>query len=225
MALWIKSANSNQFRAAFDLLFHTFGRQHWWPADSPWEVAVGAVLTQNTSWVNVEYAINNLKQLKLLSPKAVADVSDQLLSEAIRPSGFFNLKTQRLRALTDWWLQNVSAAGSLKNCDITTAELRLNLLAIKGIGPETADSIILYAFGRPVFVIDAYTRRIAYRHLNIPSTFDYEALQKIFMDNLPEDAQLFNEYHALLVQNAKRYCGKRSCQPECPLRKLSEEID
>ncbi len=221
MVLWTKSANNNRFRVAFDVLFNAFGRQHWWPGDSPWEVAVGAVLTQNTNWKNVEYAIRNLKQLKLLSPVAIATASDQLLGEAIRPSGFFNLKRQRLRALGDWWLNNVDTAGRLKNKDITTAELRHDLLEIKGVGPETADSIILYAFDRPIFVIDAYTRRIASRHLDMPSTLDYGTLQKMFMDNLPKDAQLFNEYHALLVYNAKHYCGKRSCQSGCPLRRLS----
>ncbi|MCF6176395.1 MAG: endonuclease III domain-containing protein [Victivallaceae bacterium] len=216
--LSVKLANNNpRIKAAFDTLLTTFGHQHWWPGDSPWEIAVGAVLTQNTNWNNVEKAIANLKNHALLSPQLILSAPSGQLSDAIRPSGFFNLKTQRLHALATWWLENVMDDNTLKQTDMLTGKLRNSLLEVNGIGPETADSIILYAFNRPVFVIDAYTRRMASRHLNIPADIDYNAMQHIFMRNLPEDVQLYNEYHALIVYNAKYHCRKQTCDKTCPL--------
>jgi endonuclease III related protein len=213
-----KSANNNpRIKAVFDILLTTFGHQHWWPGDSPWEIAVGAVLTQNTNWNNVEKAIANLKNHVLLSPKLILSAPSEQLSDAIRPSGFFNLKTQRLHALAAWWLDNVMNDDTLQQTDVLTGKLRNSLLEVNGIGPETADSIILYAFNRPVFVIDAYTRRMASRHLNIPADIDYNTMQNIFMRNLPEDVQLYNEYHALIVYNAKYHCHKQTCDKTCPL--------
>jgi endonuclease III related protein len=218
MILLKKSANNNlRIKVAFDSLLKTFGHQNWWPGDSPWAIAVGAVLTQNTNWNNVEKAIINLKRRALLSPQSMLDASHEQLSNAIYPSGFFNLKTRRLQALLKWWTENTSDTGKLKQTNILTKDLRNSLLAINGIGKETADSIILYSFNRPVFVIDAYTRRIAARHLGISADINYDAMQNIFMENLPEDVQLYNEYHALMVYNAKHHCGKNYCKNSCPL--------
>ena len=217
----IKLANKNRrINIAFELLLKTFGHQHWWPGDSPWEVATGAVLTQNTNWNNVEKAISNLKRYALLSPELTIDTPSEILANAIRPSGFFNLKTARLKNLASWWLNNVKNNNQLKKTTISTNELRQQLLEINGIGPETADSIMLYAFNKPVFVIDAYTRRMASRHLNIPVAIDYTEIQNIFMRNLPEDPQLYNEYHALIVYNAKYHCKKNNCNISCPLHHL-----
>ena len=216
-----KSANKNScIKVAFELLLKTFGHQYWWPGDSPWEVATGAVLTQNTNWSNVEKAIANLKHHALLSPQLTLDVSPEKLATAIHPSGFFNLKTSRLKNLAQWWIDNVKKNNQLKKTDTSTGELRDQLLEINGIGPETADSIILYAFNRPIFVIDAYTRRMASRHLDIPADMDYDTMQNIFTSSLPKNAQLYNEYHALIVYNSKHNCHKQACNDSCPLNQL-----
>lgn len=214
----IKSATKYpEIKVAFDILLSTFGHQFWWPGDSPWEIALGTVLTQSTNWHNVEQAIDNLKCNDLLSPQLTLLTPHEQLAKAIRPSGFFNLKTQRLQALATWWLDYVTSDNNLSQPDISTAELRNSLLKINGIGPETADSIMLYAFNRPIFVIDAYTRRFASRHLNIPANIEYDTMQNIFMENLPKEVKIYNEYHALIVYNAKYHCHKRTCNKSCPL--------
>lgn len=218
MILSVKSTNNQlRLKEAFDIMLTAFGHQHWWPGDCPWEIATGAVLTQNTNWVNVEKAIANLKFDALLAPQSMLTASHEQLAAAIRPSGYFNLKTKRLRALLTWWVEHVSDDGILKQTDISTEVLRNSLLAVHGIGMETADSILLYAFNRPVFVIDAYTRRMASRHFGIPADIHYETMQNIFMNNLPKDVKLYNEFHALIVFNAKHHCGKNSCNISCPL--------
>ncbi len=221
----IKSANKYpQIKVAFELLLSTFGHQYWWPGDSPWEISVGAVLTQNTNWNNVEQAIANLKHRALLSPKLILDATTEDVAVAIRPSGFFNLKTARLKNLAKWWLDNVKNDNQLINSSISTNQLRDQLLAINGIGPETADSIILYAFNIPTFVIDAYTRRMVSRHLDMPPDINYNTLQNIFISNLPESTQLYNEYHALIVYNSKYHCKKNSCSTSCPLHNLTSNV-
>ncbi len=202
----------------FDILFARFGKQHWWPGDSPWEICTGAVLTQNTSWNNVEKAIALIKSAGALDPRRVVELPVSELEELIRPSGFFRIKTRRLKNMAVWWMDNVRdsklAAGH------STAEWRRRLLEVNGIGPETADSILLYCFSRPVFVIDAYARRISARHFGTDPEISYHELQKIFMENLPASAELFNEYHALLVRNAKECCRKNVCLENCPLRNM-----
>jgi endonuclease-3 related protein len=208
----------NRIQQTFDVLFEAFGEQFWWPGDSPWEIAVGAVLTQNTSWTNVEKAIDNLKAIDCLDPHKTLQLPIPELEKAIYPSGFFRMKTQRLRAFTAWWLENVNDESKLKPSNRTVENWRNNLLQVNGVGPETADSILLYAFDLPVFVIDAYTRRIASRHLGIASDISYNELQKIFMDNLSHDPAVYKEYHALLVHNAKNYCRKNECLTGCPLK-------
>ncbi len=193
-------------------LFDHYGRQHWWPADSPFEVMVGAVLTQNTAWSNVERAIDNLRRAGLLDPAAMADLAPDRLAQPIRPSGYFNVKAKRLQALCQWLL-NETAAQSL-----ATDTLRERLLAIHGIGPETADDILLYAYERPVFVIDAYTRRLCGRLSLVDGELSYEALRATFEQALPKQVALFNEYHALIDHHAKLVCRPRPRCDACFLR-------
>lgn len=193
-------------------LYGHFGSQKWWPADTPFEVIIGAILTQNTNWKNVEKAINNLKQRKLLSPQLLYNISQKKLAEIIKPAGYFNIKSKRLKAFLEVLFS--SYGGNLKNMfNIDTIELRRVLLEVNGIGPETADSILLYAANRPVFVIDAYTKRIMFRIGLIDEGCSYEEAQSLFMGNLRKNAGLFNEYHALLVKLGKDICTKIS--PKC----------
>jgi endonuclease-3 related protein len=209
-------------REIYDLLLVRFGPQHWWPGETPFEIMVGAMLTQNTSWHNAEKAIANLKAAKLLLPDALAALPNETLAKHIRPAGYHNLKAGRLKNL----LALIAAQGSVEALlSQPTAELRERLLAVKGIGPETADSILLYAANRPVFVVDAYTHRICSRHGLIDEESDYFQLQELFMNNLSEDADLFNEYHALLVRLGKEFCKKTrpKCE-DCPLAILDRPV-
>ncbi len=198
-------------------LFDFFGPQHWWPAESPLEVIVGAVLVQNTNWRNVKRAIANLRDADLLQPHALYDVPPDELEELIRPAGYFRVKARRLRSVLEFLVRRYD--GSLQKMfrtDIDT--LRDELLAVHGVGPETADSILLYAGGLPVFVVDAYTHRVFARHGWIDFDTDYHAIQDHFQAGLPQDAALYNEYHALLVRLGKQYCRKTKPKcDECPL--------
>jgi len=201
----------------YDVLYRRFGPQNWWPARSTFEVVVGAILTQSAAWVNVERAIRRLREAGVLQPAALHTLSPQRLATLVRPSGFFRVKTKRLRAFVRHLARR--HGGDLRRLLLQPASaLRAELLAIPGIGPETADSILLYAAGRPVFVVDAYTRRILSRHRIVPPDVDYAGLQAVFMDNLPRDPALFNEYHALLVRVAKEYCRSQPRCEVCPLR-------
>ena len=200
----------------YELLYEAFGPQYWWPGETPFEIVIGAILTQNTSWANVEKAIHNLKSASSLTPERLHRMDASELAELIRPAGYYNLKAKRLKSFIDWLFDIYD--GQLTNLEsIATDRLRLELLAIKGIGRETADSILLYAFGRPVFVVDTYTARIMSRHGLIEPDADYEQLRDLFESNLPEDAQLFNEYHALLVRTGKEFCKPKARCPGCPL--------
>jgi len=206
-----------QLMAMYRALFKAYGPQHWWPGDSPFEVMVGAVLTQNTAWVNVEKAIRNLKRERLLSPARLREVSPRRLALLIRPSGYFNIKADRLAHLMTF-LTGRYGGNLARMLRDDPGELRKGLLLVNGIGPETADSIILYAAGNPVFVVDAYTKRIFGRHGLVTEGAGYDAVQQLFMGSLPGDAGLFNEYHALLVMVGKMHCKKGAprCQG-CPL--------
>jgi endonuclease-3 related protein len=197
-------------------LLAAYGPQHWWPADEPFEVMVGAVLTQSTAWTNVAMAIANLKAAKALSAMAMRRLNADALGALIRPSGYYHVKTRRLKALVEWLGEQGDDLRGLFARDMP--ELRSELLAVFGIGEETADSILLYAAGKPSFVIDAYTRRIIDR-VGVPvAGGSYGDHQRLFMDNLPADVALFNEYHALLVQHGKRTCRPIPRCPECCLR-------
>ena len=201
----------------YEVLFRRFGPQGWWPARSPFEVVVGAILTQNAAWVNVERAIRRLRAAGALRPGALPALPPVRLAALVRPSGYFRVKARRLRAFADHLARRHDGRLARMLRQPATA-LRAELLSIPGIGPETADSIVLYAAGRPVFVVDAYTRRILARHRIVAHDSDYATLQALFMDNLPRDPGLFNEYHALLVRVAKEYCRTRPRCAECPLR-------
>ncbi|MEW6668544.1 MAG: endonuclease III domain-containing protein [Thermodesulfobacteriota bacterium] len=213
----MKAPNAKRLMEMFNLLLDHFGPQHWWPGETALEIIVGAVLTQNTSWKNVEKAIQNLKRKGLLSLEELHRLSASALAPEIRSAGFYNLKANRLRGLIDFIM--VRYEGDLpRMLKEDPGALRESLLSAKGIGRETADSILLYAAQAPVFVIDAYTHRILHRHGMAGEEATYEELQSLFMDNLPEDPALFNEFHALIVCTGKDYCRKEPRCALCPLR-------
>ena len=203
---------AKKLTSIYSALYKTYGPQHWWPGDTAFEIMVGAVLTQNTAWTNVEKAISNLKREGLLSPRRLAKVPQRRLASLIRPSGYFNIKARRLRNLV-LFLTDRHQGSVTKMFRLDPGLLRQELLSVNGIGPETADSILLYAGNRPVFVVDAYTKRILGRHGLVPEDADYGYVQRLFMQNLKPDAGLFNEYHALIVRAGKERCGKR--EPRC----------
>lgn len=196
-------------------LFAANGKQHWWPGESAFEVMVGAVLTQNTAWTHVERAITNLKRAKALSSEVIVKAPPQRLAAWLRPAGYFNIKAQRLKAMCRWLIEQ---GGIRQIARRPTDELRHALLAVHGIGPETADDILLYAFNRPVFVIDAYTRRIFVRLGLIEGTEDYETLRRSFESALDPSVPLYNEFHALIVVHGKDVCRKRPLCRSCCLR-------
>jgi endonuclease III related protein len=203
----------------YNLFYKIYGPQRWWPARTRLEVAIGAILTQNTSWSNVEKAISNLKRQKLITADRLRKASLDSISSLIVPSGYYNIKAERLKNFIDFLYDRYKGDIALmkrKGCD----DLRKELLSVKGIGPETADSILLYGLDKPVFVVDAYTRRIAECLGIAKSNHDYSAIQSVFMDSLPENASVFNEYHALIVRHAKDICKKRPLCSRCILHKL-----
>lgn len=203
----------------YDKLYTFYGPQHWWPGDTPFEVAVGAILTQNTNWGNVEKAIGNLKEHKALNAKVIHWMPADRLASLIRPSGYYNIKAKRLRAFIDLLVGKYG--GSMARMKRGGTEtLRKELLAVNGIGQETADSILLYALGKPVFVIDAYTKRVLSRHGLMDMNASYEEYQNLFHRECDEDISLFNEYHALLVSVGKEHCRP---QPRCGGCPLSED--
>lgn len=212
-------ARTKQLMNIYNRLYSAFGSRHWWPAKSAEEVIIGAILTQNITWKNVEQAIAALKAQRALSFKAIAAMDEEKLAPVIRPARFLNQKARALKVFAEYFgrqygysLQRMKKRG--------LRELRDELLGLYRIGPETADSIILYALKKPVFVIDSYTKRIFSRHGFFPLEGSYADYQKLFMDNLPPDVQLYNEYHALLVHLGNRFCKPKPLCAECPLRSL-----
>ncbi len=201
----------------YHLLCKAFGPQRWWPGETPFEIAVGAILTQNTNWGNVEKAINNLKKQKSLNAKTLHNMADKKLALLIRPAGYYNIKTKRLKNFLDFFTNHYK--GSIEKMKTEDKEaLREKLLNINGIGPETADSILLYALEKPIFVIDAYTKRVLKRHNVVSEKADYYELQEIFHKNLPQDTTLFNEFHALFVKLGKDFCRTKPRCEACPLK-------
>ena len=197
-------------------LLDRFGPQHWWPAEEPFEVIVGAILTQSAAWGNVEKAIANLKRAEALSPKKLRQLSTPKLAKLVHPCGYYNAKALKLKSFA-FWLGNHYADDLNRLFANNTDDLRQQLLSVHGIGRETADSISLYAAGKPVFVIDAYTRRILSRIGLAPEKDSYTGYQAFFMEHLPADTELFNEYHALLVHLGKDVCRRRPLCPQCCL--------
>jgi len=202
----------------FKRLYVVFGAQYWWPADSVFEIMVGAILTQNTNWSNAAKAILNLKEKKLLTALKLYQLPHKRLAGLIKSAGYYNLKAVRLKSFLKFFFERYGAKSKLMAAG-NWRSLRRQLLTVKGIGPETADSILLYALHKPVFVVDAYTKRILSRHGLIKAAADYAQLQSIFMRNLKNDAQLFGEYHALLVKLGKDYCRKQN--PKCAICPLA----
>ncbi|MGC8908588.1 MAG: endonuclease III domain-containing protein [Desulfomonilaceae bacterium] len=202
--------------AAYEALRARFGHRKWWPADTPFEMCVGAVLTQNTAWKNVTQAIARLKAAGALDVFAIHGMSQEELAVLIKPSGYYNVKAKRLKSLVRHIVTRHKGELSAMLA-LPVGELRKELLAINGVGKETADSIILYAANKPIFVVDAYTKRVLARHGLLPPDSDYDAVQEFFHRRLPRDAALFNDYHAQFVAVGKHYCKTKPACEECPL--------
>lgn len=207
----------NRLIAIYNRLYRYYGPQHWWPGNTRFEVIVGAILTQNTSWSNVEKAINNLKKANLLSPDKLRRIDNKKLAAHIRPAGYYNVKAKRLKSFIEFLYEEYG--GSLaKLSSENLKSLRKALLNVKGIGPETCDSIALYAFRKKSFVVDAYTKRIFSRHGFVKGTADYHDIRRFFMDHLPASEKIYNEYHALIVRLAKDFCKTKPKCINCPMK-------
>jgi len=204
-----------QFQKIYKQLLRQYGHQKWWPADSPFEMMIGAILTQNTAWTNVERAIENLKAVDCLDADRILRLDEGDLAECLRPSGYFNIKAKRLRNYCLWYLDQ-GGFDVLSQWD--DASLRRGLLSVNGVGPETADDILLYAFERPVFVVDAYTKRLFSRLGCMDEDLTYHQVQALFHQELPQDVALFNEYHALIVMHCKDVCKKRPVCDACCMK-------
>ena len=214
-------AGRNAFSEVYTLLFEHFGPQGWWPGETDIEIIVGAILTQNTNWTNVTKAIDNLRAAGVLSFAALLDLAEEDLANQIRPSGYYNIKARRLKNLL-FMIRDRYDGDLSRLLGDETRRARANLLAVQGIGPETADSILLYAGKHPVFVVDTYTHRIFSRHGLIAEESDYHSIQEEFEQCLPRDIDLYNEYHALLVMLGKPFCKKtRPLCEQCPLREVN----
>jgi len=202
----------------YDILLNAYGPRHWWPAQTPFEMMVGAILTQNTTWMNVEKAIRNFGEH--LSPQFIASASHDELGQIIRPSGYYNQKAIKLKALTEWYK---GYSYDVEKAMLMEGQfLRSELLAVKGVGRETADSILLYALNKPFFVVDTYTKRILFRlGFDIPNTYD--GLRLRIEASIPQDIYLYNEFHALIVEHAKHHCKKNPSCKACPLEALCKK--
>ena len=210
---------SERLSEIYELLLEAYGPQHWWPAESPLEVLVGAVLTQNTNWQGVEKAMASLKLHNLLNSHKLQAIPTEDLARLIKPAGYYNLKAHRLKNLIAFVTEAYS--GDLETMgQAETDRLRKELLAVNGVGPETADSILLYALEKPVFVVDTYTYRIMSRHGLVGEEVSYDELQQLFIQHLPVEVKLFNEYHALLVRVGKLHCRRQPHCQGCPLEPL-----
>ena len=203
----------------YKLMRAHFGCRNWWPGETSFEVCIGAILTQNTAWSNVKKAVENLKNEKLLSSRKILNSSNKQLSFLIKPSGYFNQKARTLKTFCRFLIYNYNGSCS-RMSKVDTTELRNKLLSVKGIGPETADSILLYACNKPVFVIDVYTKRIFSRHGFFKENIRYDRAQFFFETNLKRDIGLYNDYHAQIVETGKNYCRKKPRCEACPLKGL-----
>lgn len=211
-------SRASTITAMYDAMHSALGPSRWWPGETPFEVAVGAILTQNTNWKNVEKAIANLKERDLLSAEKMYALPQGELAELIRPAGYYNIKAVRLRNFLEFFRNEAEFDMEVLKVQ-ELDEVREKVLSVKGIGPETADSILLYALEMPTFVVDAYTHRLMVRHGLVDEDVDYHELRALFMDSLPEDVALYNEFHALIVRVGKDWCRKKAglCET-CPLQ-------
>ncbi len=206
----------------YKTLYRAYGPRHWWPGETPFEVMMGAILTQNTSWKNVEKAIGKLKENDVLNPEGIRQLPEPSLASLIRSSGYYRIKAKRLKAFVHFLFDEFD--GDIQRMKRKPVmKLREKLLGVNGIGPETADSILLYGLQKPIFVIDAYTQRIFSRHGFVSEKTSYEEVQSLFMDHLPHDERLFNEYHALIVHLGKMVCKKGPECDRCPLKDVRRE--
>jgi endonuclease-3 related protein len=213
------SNKKEKLLTVYKALYKYSGPQKWWPAKTRFEVIAGAILTQNTAWSNVEKAINNLRRSGLLLPEKIRQIDNRSLAARLRPAGYYNIKAKRLKNFVSFlYSQYGGSIDKLSSED--TDKLRRSLLNVNGIGPETCDSIMLYALNKKVFVVDAYTKRVFSRHGFFKESCDYHAVQKYFMNNLPKSERLYNEYHALIVRLAKEFCRTKPACDGCPLNKL-----
>ncbi len=211
-----KKTHRTELLDIYETIYNTFGPQHWWPGETPFEVSVGAILTQNTNWTNVEKAIKNLKENNVLNAGKLHKLGTKKLASLISPSGYFNVKAVRLKAFLSYLTNHHSGSMTrMKRRD--PRELRDELLTVNGIGPETADSILLYALDKPVFVIDAYTGRVLRRHGLASDDMTYHELQELFHTSFPADVQFYNEFHALFVRVGKEFCRPKPRCEGCPL--------
>ncbi len=214
----------SQLLTIYERLLSSLGPSGWWPGETPLEIIVGAILTQNTSWRNVELALVRLKEEGALSVERLLRIEETQLAEWIRPAGYYRIKARRLQNFFHFLQEGYHGQiGAMVEQPLE--KLRDQLLGIRGVGPETADSILLYALGKPTFVVDTYTHRIFSRHRLVPEESDYEGLRSFFMEGLPEEVPLFNEFHALIVRTGKTYCRKKAplCG-DCPLGDLEPSI-
>lgn len=209
----------DELQEIFERLTGYFGDLHWWPAAEPFEMMVGAILTQNTAWTNVEKALTALREKNLLVPAALFHLPEDELAQIIRPSGYYHLKAGRLKALVRFIMEEYNGCVTAMGAE-ELPRLREKLLAIRGVGPETADSILLYGCYKPIFVSDAYTKRIMVRHGMVGDDAGYHEMQSLFMDHLPPDVSLFNQFHAMIVHTGKTFCRKKPHCSGCPLAGL-----
>jgi endonuclease-3 related protein len=217
------SRQRTQLHRIYEQLLQHFGPQHWWPSETAFETMIGALLTQNTTWKNAAAAVSALDARGLLDPERLLKVPPDELAPLIRTSGYFRQKSVRVHGFLKWFQEHYGLSIDRMRRE-PLARLRRQLLAVNGIGPETADSILLYALERPVFVVDAYTRRVFSRHGIIAGNEDYEWIRGFFESALPSDVDLYNEYHALIVRVAVTHCRKRADCERCPLRRFRHRI-
>ena len=215
--------SSRLLKTIYEKLFRRFGRQYWWPGETSFEIIVGAILTQNTNWGNVEKAIRNLKEKGILYPYAFYKIPPRRLAALIKPAGSFNVKTKRLKNFMRFLFEEYEGDLSRMKKE-KWQDLRRKLLSVNGIGPETADSILLYALEKPVFVVDAYTKRVLYRHNFISNDMEYHDIQDLMMRSFKRDIKLFNEYHALIVRLGKDHCKPSARCEKCPLRTVEYSL-
>jgi len=208
----MKTQTQNILLKIYNSLYDYFGPLNWWPGDTPFEIMVGAILTQNTSWSNVEKAINNLKKENLLEPQKLYRINQEELAQLIKPSGYYNIKARRLKNFVNIFVNDFEGSAE-KMFSVDGRELRKKLLSVNGIGLETADSILLYAGRKPFFVVDAYTKRIFSRHKLISEDASYHQIQEFFIKNLDRDVKLFNQFHAQIVMLGKTVCTSKN--PDC----------
>ena len=214
---FMHTVRPQEFYSIYRKMFSHFGPQGWWPGRTKTEIIIGAILTQNTNWQNVEKALANLRKAKLLNFKKLHRTDDVVIARHIRPAGYFNVKARRLKNFVRFFVEGMNSDWRALR-SIPVEEAREKVLSVNGVGPETADSILLYAFDRPTFVVDAYTKRIFHRYGVIESEASYDQVRLLFMDRLTEDVRLYNEYHALIVRLAKEHCRARPVCAGCPLK-------